>query len=86
MGKERGKQGWDEKDEQADLRIRESGLRKICLRRSVLNPRDERRWDGPMGLEPENVKDRRSSRGKWASVYLAENLSGFGFSSGVRHC
>lgn len=32
-----------------------------------------------MGLEPENVKEQRSARGKWACVYLTENLSGFFF-------
>lgn len=39
-----------------------------------------------MGLEPENAKEQRSVRGKWAYVYLAENLSGFGFSRGVGSC
>lgn len=33
---------------------------KIC------NLKDEGRWDESMGLGPENVKEDRSVRGKWA--------------------
>ena len=36
-----------------------------------------------MGLEPEIVKEQRCARGKWACVYLAENLSGFGSGEGT---
>lgn len=45
---------------------------------AFLNSRNEGRWVGSMGLGPDSVKER-SSRGKWACVYLAETLRGFEF-------
>lgn len=82
MGKEREKQGCEEKDEPSRPEDKVKWPQGDLLE----NPRDEGRWDGLMGLEPENVKEPRSARGKWACVYLAENLSGLGFARGVGSC
>lgn len=34
-------------------------------------------------MGPENVKEQRPARGKWACVYLTENLSGFEVGRGL---
>lgn len=43
-----------------------------------LDSSNEGRWVGSMSLGPDNVK-KRSPRGKWACVYSAETLRGFGY-------
>ena len=54
-------------------------MRRLTIEKiDFLNSRNEGRWVGFMGLGPDNVK-KRSSRGKWACVYLAETLRGFGY-------
>ena len=59
--------------------MEEVALRRLTIEKlDFLNSRNEGRWVGSMGLEPDNVK-KRSSRGKWACVYLAETLRGFGY-------
>lgn len=59
--------------------MEEVALRRLTIEKlDFLNSRNEGRWVGSMGLGPDNVK-KRSSRGKWACVYLAETLRGFGY-------
>ena len=48
--------------------MEEVALRRLTIEKiDFLNSRNEGRWVGSMGLEPDNVK-KRSSRGKWACI------------------
>jgi len=59
--------------------VEEVALRRLTIEKiDFLSSRDEGRWVGSVALGPGNVK-KRSSRGKWACVYLAETLRGFGY-------